>query len=165
MTKPLDENQPAIEHHNPDTISPLPTPITDIQLPKDAAKFDKAALQVLKLNPTLNNHQLGCILHEQGAASDVRYIYKRLTKSQNLRESLAHVRQNQKEYISRTVIPAADTLVHHTIKNKEAKLSTRLRAAEAAYKRDAELQGLTQDTKVGINIAEIRVLISGNVGD
>lgn len=133
---------------------------------KQDQKLDETDLAIQAIttaNPNASMQDISNSLHEIKKI-DRTNVYRRLTRSQQLRENIDIVRQNSSEYLSRTLVPLALKQTHSALKAKG-------RTHDETYK-DRKLildkEYGTDDSKrptqpVQVNIGQIQALIAESI--
>ena len=106
MPIPLTKSGKPDKRYKPKNNTHLNTP-NNINNISKLSQYDKRAIELLKQDPNLTNHQIGKQLQEQGLSNNERTIYSRLKHSECLSLEINKVRTYNHEFLSREIVPLA----------------------------------------------------------
>ena len=86
---------------------------------KKRSKMDNAILTVLQAEPSVTSSQLVNKVVQLGGAKHTTSVYKRLAKKDYLRAEIHAIRDNNRQFLDRIVVPDALNVMRKAIRSNE----------------------------------------------
>jgi len=124
---------------------------------------EKIAQSLLNADPTMTKCQISNELTDMGIYRHPQSAYRMLTKSRYLRADLDAVRQSNREFLSRKIVPKALKLHAEALNDKSLDIKDKLPWVKLAHDKEFA-EDAPKPMAETINIEQIQVLIADTLG-